>query len=115
MIIGPRSGDAAGVKLFPESQSMHHLTSSRLDFSAPQPVSLSDLPPRIAGAMQGSNGDTHHTPEMAASDIFPRLTEYPWFHGMLSRTDAAAMVLHHSVTGKKHSVGLSHWNAAEAG
>ena len=103
MIIGPRSGDAAGVKLFPESQSMHHLTSSRLDFSAPQPVSLSDLPPRIAGAMQGSNGDTHHTPEMAASDIFPRLTEYPWFHGMLSRTDAAAMVLHHSVTGKKHS------------
>ena len=105
----PGSGDprnlALSHKIFGggihESQSMQHFSSgaSRLDFLnsvPPQPVSLSDLPPRIAGAMHNSSGANG---DMAGSDMFPRLSEYPWFHGLLSRTDAAAMVLHQSITG----------------
>ena len=86
-----------GGPTIPESQSLQHFQSgARFDslFSgSPAPPQISDLPARIAGAMQ-SGPRTEGDPE-----LFPRLSEYPWFHGMLARSDAAAMVLHQSITG----------------
>jgi len=78
-----------------ESVSLQHFHSdARLDFlnSSHQPVSLADLPPRLAGVLPSG------APEQEG-ETFPRLSDYPWFHGMLSRQDAAAMVLHQSATG----------------
>ena len=93
---GDKTGDPAVTSVrmlrMSESVSLQHFQSgSRLEFLSPshQPVSLADLPPRLAGVLPG--GDTDPT--------YPRLCDYPWFHGMLSRHDAAAMVLHQSVTG----------------
>lgn len=82
----------------PESQSLQHFQSgARFDslFSSgsPAPPQLSDLPARIAGAMQSGPG------QEVDPEVFPRLSEFPWFHGTLARSDAAAMVLHQSITG----------------
>jgi len=87
-----------------ESQSMQHFhPASRLEFlGSGQPVTLSDLPPRLvgelgtAGAMPSGGSQTSVAGD---GEIFPILGDFPWFHGTLSRGDAASMVLHHSVTG----------------
>ena len=96
---GEKAADTTGSSMsrmlrMSESVSLQHFHSgSRLEFLSPsqQPLTLTDLPPRLAGVLPGGDPDT--TP------VYPRLCDYPWFHGMLSRQDAAAMVLHQSVTG----------------
>ena len=70
---------------------------SRHDMLPSPGQSLSDVPPRLTG---GGNLDD--------SNIVPRLSEYPWFHGMLARSDAAAMVLHQSVTGQNNAIYIIH-------
>ena len=42
-----------------------------------------------AGPSPGSRG----TPEEGAASLYTELCEYPWFHGCLSRTDAAQLVM----------------------
>eukprot|EP00088_Acartia_fossae_P022633 TRINITY_DN23785_c0_g1_i4.p1 TRINITY_DN23785_c0_g1~~TRINITY_DN23785_c0_g1_i4.p1 ORF type:complete len:350 (-),score=53.44 TRINITY_DN23785_c0_g1_i4:559-1545(-) len=97
-----------------ESQSMQHFhPSSPIDYGdctgqgqggQPQPVTLADLPPRIAGELGAAVRSLHGSLSSInmlgeGSDIFVMLCDYPWFHGILSRTDAASMVLQSGTSG----------------
>ena len=50
-------------------------------------------------ATQGSRG----TPEDGAASLYTELCEYPWFHGCLSRNDAAQLVMQSTLVAASES------------
>ena len=52
-----------------------------------------------AGPSPGSRG----TPEEGAASLYTELCEYPWFHGCLSRTDAAQLVMQSTLVAASES------------
>jgi len=83
-----------------ESQSMFPLSGrGNADFPG-----LSELPSRLGGDLADSRPGLPSASSLSSvgpgeGESFPILTDYPWFHGTLSRSEAAAMVLHHSTSG----------------
>ena len=84
-----------------------------VELPPPQPttsVQGSASPTTAAGANGGSSIDelratqgSRGTPEDGAASLYTELCEYPWFHGCLSRNDAAQLVMQSTLVAASES------------